>query len=167
MRELAAVWHSLEGGPHMRAAALIAAGISLAAMTAGKDRSEQIKAADQNWMKVFAARNLDASVEACAPDGAVLAPNEPIALGRDGVRKLFQRFFSTPGLQIEWHPTKVEAARSGEIGYSTGVYNMKFKDASGQLANDTGKYVTLWKRGSDGKWQVWRDIFNSDLPAAH
>ena len=27
-----------------------------------------------------------------------------------------------------------------------------------------GKYIVLWKK-VDGKWKLFRDIFNSDLPA--
>jgi ketosteroid isomerase-like protein len=131
---------------------------------AARDTTGGIRTADQDWARVFAAKNLDASVAICAPDGAVLAPNAPIAAGREEIRKLFQGFFAIPGFQITWHPTKIEVARSGEIGYSSGVYEMQFKDASGKPASDTGKYVTIWKRTPDGKWQVVRDIFNSDLP---
>jgi hypothetical protein len=28
------------------------------------------------------------------------------------------------------------------------------------------KYVTAWKKQSDGTWKVTADIFNSDLPSA-
>jgi hypothetical protein len=30
--------------------------------------------------------------------------------------------------------------------------------------NDTGKFVEVWKKQSDGKWKCTVDIFNSDLP---
>jgi ketosteroid isomerase-like protein len=148
----------------MRAAVLTVVAVCIAVAAAAKDRADEIRAADQDWAHVFAAKDLDASVNACAPDGAVMSPNAPIAMGRDEIRKLFQGFFAMPALELTWHPTKVEAAQSGEIGYSTGVYNMKFNDASSKPMTDTGKYVTIWKRGSDGKWLVVRDIFNSDLP---
>jgi ketosteroid isomerase-like protein len=132
---------------------------------AAQDASEEIRAADKNWEQVFAAKNLEASVDVCAPDGAVMPPNAPIAAGREQIRKLFQGFFAIPALQLSWHPTKTGA--SGDLGYSTGVYQMHFNDPSGKPASDTGKYVTVWQRGGNGKWQVVRDIFNSDLPAAH
>jgi ketosteroid isomerase-like protein len=29
---------------------------------------------------------------------------------------------------------------------------------------DKGKYIVLWKK-EDGKWKLFRDCYNSDLPA--
>ena len=135
------------------------------AASAAEDAStntDAIRAADEQWERVFAAKNLDASVEMCAPDGAVLAPNAPAAMGRDSIRKLFESFFAIPGFQISWHANGGGVARSGDLGYTTGVYQLRFNDPSGKAMTDTGKYVTVWKQ-SGGKWQVVRDIFNSDL----
>ena len=42
-----------------------------------------------------------------------------------------------------------------------GVYT--FNDANGTTL-DKGKYICLWKM-EDGKWKIYRDIFNSDMPA--
>jgi ketosteroid isomerase-like protein len=125
---------------------------------------DAIRAADQQWMKVFADKDLEKSVVFCAADGSVLAPNAPIAVGRDAIGKLFSGFFALPGLKIGWHPDKAQVAKSGELGYTSGVYQMTFNDPSGKPVSDTGKYVTIWKKQSDGSWKVLFDIFNSDLP---
>jgi len=142
--------------------------ISGALSSAQKMRSgpeDAIRAADQHWARVFAAKDLENSVAFCAENASVLAPNAPIATGKQAIGQLFSGFFALPSLTIEWHPTKVEVARSGELGYSTGVYQMSFKDSSGKLVTDRGKYVTVWKKQADGSWRVALDIFNSDLPA--
>ncbi|HST51518.1 MAG TPA: DUF4440 domain-containing protein [Pyrinomonadaceae bacterium] len=125
---------------------------------------DAIRAADQQWMKVFADKDLEKSVAFCAADGSVLAPNAPIAVGKDAIGKLFSGFFALPGLKISWHPDKAQVAKSGELGYTSGVYQMTFNDPSGKPVSDTGKYVTIWKKQSDGSWKVLFDIFNSDLP---
>ena len=65
---------------------------------------------------------------------------------------------------IEWHPTKVDVAGAGDMGYSSGVYQLSFKDPSGRTISDKGKYITIWKKEAGGKWKVAMDIFNSDLP---
>src|ERR1041384_6048833 len=93
--------------------------------------NDAIRKADQDWLRVFAAKDLTKSVDFVIAGGAVLAPNAPIATGHEAIGKLFEGFFSIPELKIEWHPSKVEAARSGELGYSTGAYQMTFKDTSG------------------------------------
>jgi ketosteroid isomerase-like protein len=154
---------------HMLVKSLTTAAVfaSLAAFGFAQDKAEEIRAADQAWAHAAGAKDLDACVGVLGADGAVMPPNAPIAASKEEARRFFASFFALPGSSIAWHATKVEVARSGEIGYSTGVYETHFNDTSGKTVSDTGKYVTVWKRASDGKWQVVRDIFNSDLPAGH
>ena len=126
---------------------------------------ETIRAADQQWLKVFAAKDIEKSAAFCAVDGSVLAPNAPIATGDAAIKKLFAGFFALPDLKISWQPLRIQVARSGELGYSSGAYQMKFNDPSGKPISDAGKYVTVWKKQKDGSWKVLLDIFNSDLQA--
>ena len=135
----------------------------VAIMNAQAARNE-IRKADQDWLRVFAAKDLAKSVDFVMADGSVLAPNAPIATGHEAVSKLFAGFFALPDLKIEWTPKEVNVARAGDLGYSTGAYHMSFKDPAGKTIEDNGKYVTIWKR-QNRKWRVAYDIFNSDLPA--
>ena len=132
------------------------------AVTHGQTTRNAIRKADQDWLKVFAAKDLAKSVDFVLEDGSVLAPNVPIATGHDAISKLFAGFFGLPDLKIEWTPNNVQVARSGDIGYSTGVYRMSFKDPNGKTIEDKGKYLTVWKR-QGRNWRVAYDIFNSDL----
>lgn len=124
---------------------------------------DSVRAADQEWLSVFGARDLVRSVDYVLADGSILAPNTPIATGHEAIRKLFAEFFALPELKIQWRPANIEVARSGELAYSTGVYLMSFKDPAGKLIEDRGKYLTVWKKQANGKWKVAYDIFNSDL----
>ena len=125
-----------------------------------------IRAADEEWARVFAARDLDRSVEVCTSDAAVLAPNAPRASGHKAIRELFQETFALPELKISWTPSEIRVARSGDLGYSTGEYKMTFKDPKGTTVSDVGKYSTVWQKQRDGAWKVLLDTFNSDLPAS-
>jgi ketosteroid isomerase-like protein len=60
----------------------------------------------------------------------------------------------------------VEVARSGDLGYSQGTYDLTFNDPSGKPMTDRGKYLEVWKKQADGSWKCAVDTFNSDLPAA-
>lgn len=126
---------------------------------------EAIRAADQQWLSVFAAKDLERSVAFCAEDGSVLAPSAPIATGKEAIGKLFSGFFALPNLKISWRPVKAQVAKSGELCYTSGAYQMSFNDQSGKVVSDKGKYVTVWKKQGDGSWKVVLDIFNSDMPA--
>jgi ketosteroid isomerase-like protein len=126
----------------------------------------ELRSADQAWMKVFSAKNLDQAMAFMAPNGSVLAPNAPTATGTDAVRKVYAGLLALPDLRISWTPTTAAAARSGDLGYTQGTYDMSFTDAGGKQVSDKGKYVTIWKKQPDKSWKVLVDIFNSDLPPA-
>lgn len=145
--------------------AVLLAGISLLAVPGARaDATDSIRAADQAWMKVFAAKDLDKSVNLVDSQGSILSPNAPIATGHDAIRKQFAGFFALPDLQISWHIDRASVAKSGELGYTSGTYDMTFTGPDGKPIPDQGKYVTVWKKQSDGSWKVALDIFNTDLP---
>ncbi|HEY4643203.1 MAG TPA: DUF4440 domain-containing protein, partial [Bacteroidota bacterium] len=100
-------------------------------------------------------------------DAAVLPPNEAMADGKEASRKTMGEMFAMPGFAVKWQPTKVVAARSGDLGYSLGTYELSMDGPKGKPMTDRGKYVTIWKKQADGTWKVALDMFNSDLPMAH
>ena len=153
---------------HVFACILALVVLSSVALLATKTSAAEadLRSADQAWMKVFFAKNLDRAMEFMAPNGSVLAPNAPTATGADSVRKVYAGLLALPGLQISWTPTTAAASRSGDLGYTQGTYEMSFTDPGGKQVSDKGKYVTVWKKQPDKSWKVVADIFNSDLPPA-
>jgi len=66
---------------------------------------------------------------------------------------------------ISWKASKVEVAKSGELGYIYGTYQDSVQDPKGgPPVRDTGKLVEIWKRQPDGEWKCIVDTYNSDLP---
>ena len=59
----------------------------------------------------------------------------------------------------------VEVARSGDLAYVTGTYELSETDAKGKPMTDKGKYLEVWKKQVDGNWKCVIDMFNSDLPS--
>jgi ketosteroid isomerase-like protein len=125
-----------------------------------------IRAADAAWSKTAESKQVDAWVAYYAEDATVLPPNEPMASGTQAIRKTIGDMLAIPGFSIKWQATKVEGARSGDIGYSFGTYEATVNDAKGTPMMDHGKYVTIWKKQPDGSWKSIVDTFNSDLPPA-
>lgn len=124
---------------------------------------DAILAADAAWLKVYQAKDLAKSVAFCDEQGSMLAPDTPIATGKDAIAKVIADDFIHDN--IMWHAIKVGVARSGDLGYTSGATEMNVKDASGKTVVYRGKYLTVWKKQEDGSWKVLYDMFNSDLPA--
>lgn len=91
-------------------------------------------------------------------DGKSMEPNEPAFVGRK---------------KIQTHYSIVMNAGANKLGLvTTGLWGdekmlaeegeFTFMDKDGKQL-DKGKYIVLWKR-EDGKWKLFRDCYNSDLP---
>jgi uncharacterized protein (TIGR02246 family) len=123
-----------------------------------------IRKADATFAAAALAKNLDSFVSFYADEAAVLPPNEPLITGRDNIRKVFTELMATPEFSISWQPSKVDVARSADLGYSIGSYHMTLHGPDGKPTMDMGKYATVWKKQTDGSWKVVVDMFNSDAP---
>ena len=123
-----------------------------------------IREADIAWSTVAEAKQIDMFKSYFLDDCVLLGPNEPMAIGKDAIHKMIDGMFGMPGFSVKWQPTKVEAARSGDFGYSLGTYEMTYNDPKGKLMTDQGKYATVWKKQTEGSWKAALDMFNSDLP---
>lgn len=61
--------------------------------------------------------------------------------------------------------TTLEVELLGRTAAEVGQYEIDVKPASGTAMHDHGKYIVLWKRDAKGEWQLYRDIFNTDVAA--
>jgi ketosteroid isomerase-like protein len=59
---------------------------------------------------------------------------------------------------MTWEPQGGDISASGDLGYTYGIYEMRFKDSSGNV--ERGTYVTVWKKQEDGRWKVVLDSGN-------
>ena len=128
------------------------------AFAAGAEE-KAVRDADAEWSKVAGAKDLDKTVAFYADDAVVMPPNQVAVTTKDGIRNLWKGFLDI--LQdISWKTTRVEVAKSGDMAFLTGTYEMTMKDGT----KDHGKYCEVWeKKGST--WKVGIDMFSSDLPA--
>jgi ketosteroid isomerase-like protein len=67
-----------------------------------------------------------------------------------------------PGLLV-WWPIYADAARSGDLGYTTGPYEFRQKGPDDKEVF-TGNYMTIWRKQTDGTWKVAIDFGISNPP---
>ena len=122
-----------------------------------------IREADSAWSAAAGAKDLDGYLFYFAPDASSFPPNAPIATGTEAIRRAWVQDSASPG-NVSWKTAKVEVSRASDLGYASGTYEFTFNDAKGKRVADRGKYLTVWKKQSDGKWKAVADMYNSDLP---
>ena len=93
-------------------------------------------------------------------DAVLNPPHEPAVKGRAAIQAWLGKL--PPITAFKLNPVQVEGC--DDLAYVLGTYTMTMAPpgAPGPVT-DSGKYVEISRRQSDGRWLVAVDIFNSDL----
>ena len=150
------------------AVVLLAVGCNSAPAPAPDTRAADeaaVRKADADWVKAAQTKNVEDWLGFYTDDVVVLAPNDKTAMGKQSARKSVGELLALPGLSFSWAPTKVEVAKSGDLAYLYGTYQMMATGPDGKPMSDNGKMVEIWKKQADGSWKCIVDTWNTDLPA--
>ncbi len=128
-------------------------------MQAPQTDLERFKAMRDVWQSAYDAKDPAASAAIYAEDGALLPPNSETISSRAAIEAYLTESLAS-GISVGLKDTEVYA--HGDVGYMAGTYTVT--DAGGATI-DKGKYVDIWRQ-VDGKWQISRAIWNSNLPLA-
>jgi uncharacterized protein (TIGR02246 family) len=141
---------------------ICASGYVAAQLAKTTDDEQRIRAADAAWSHASETKDVDQFISFYAYDASVLPFNAPIATGKEQVRQLWSALMSKPGFWLHFAPTKINVAKSGDLAYEVGTFELKLSDAAGNASSSPGKYVVGWKKQADGNWKAELDIFNTD-----
>jgi len=100
-----------------------------------------------------------AFMEYAADSAVLLQRNIMPIVGKEAIYKTFEAFSDT-GFTLTWEPLFAEISKSGDLGYTYGLYTHLVKSGNSQAR---GKYVTIWKRQADGSWKYILDGGNEGL----
>lgn len=142
---------------------LATAGASCATVAVNPATEEAaIRARSAEWNRAVSARNVDAVVAFHTPDAVAMMPNMASATGHAAIRETWRGAFALPNLALNWQPTRITVAQSGDVATEVGTYTMSFDTPQGRV-NDAGGYTTVWRK-VDGGWMVASDIVTSSQP---
>jgi ketosteroid isomerase-like protein len=99
-----------------------------------------------------------------AEDGVALGNGAAPLIGKIAIVKSAN--WSPKDYQLTWTPTDAMMGPSGDMGYTWGHYEGRSKDANGNLVLTSGRYITMWRKESDGSWKVVLDAGANEPPEA-
>lgn len=124
------------------------------------DAAAELLAADRAFAAATAERGVEGWVAWFAEDGAMVRGSGEV-VGHAAIRAAMGPFLEDPALGLRWEPTRAEVAPGGDLGYTVGTYEIVGRDpATGEVTAtlENGMYLTVWRRGADGGWEVVADI---------
>lgn len=110
------------------------------------------------WMAFVAAGDSVGLANMYAQDAKFMMNGAPAISGRKNIQSAFSGIMKSGISRVDliiidvWG-TENFLAEEGEVSFFVGDTEV-----------DQGKYIVLWKK-EEGKWKMFRDIFNSNLPA--
>jgi ketosteroid isomerase-like protein len=121
--------------------------------------------ADRAFNNATAERRTDGWMQFIAEDGEMIRSAGTIT-GRAAIRDEMGKAFADTAFSLRWEPLQSDVGAGGTLGYTNGRYEARFRDAKGNAAMRTGRYLTVWKKQADRSWKVVRDIGVQDPPPA-
>jgi ketosteroid isomerase-like protein len=114
------------------------------------------------WSQAISSKDLDRTLSFYADDAIYMGAGRPAADTPEKRRELWVNDYALPGFSSKETTQKIEVARSGDLAYQTGKYELTLIDQSGKTVESTGKFLVMWKKQADGNWKAIVDIDNSD-----
>ena len=127
---------------------------------------KELRGIEAQWNKDYNSRDVDAVMGHYAEDAALANPGAQLAAASDSRRAAITQFLSDPNLKISFASDRVQVAKSGDIAYTRGHFTIQGTDpATKQPRTDTGNYLTVWTKQSDGSWKAVEDFITPGAAA--
>ena len=109
----------------------------------------------QKHLDASLAQDIDTLVETFTEDGVEMPPGGPAVIGREAYRAHCEAMLQHAG-DFSCSFDIAELVVSGDWAFERGIFECTMGDGS----EDRGKYLWIYKRGTDGRWRFARIIYN-------
>ena len=125
-----------------------------------------LRDADQAWAETTDAKGF---LSFFTEDPIWIFCGLPKLEGKEEVGDFASNVFAQPEYKLDWKADRVEVGTSGDMGYTAGNWKSSHENPDGQLVENSGSYLAIWKKQKDGKWKVaveidflGQELFQSD-----
>jgi uncharacterized protein (TIGR02246 family) len=120
---------------------------------------------EAQWNQAYVAKDPDKIASFYADDAVLMVPGEDAIRGKDAIHSGFKQMVADSAMSLKFHSDRVDVAKSGDMAYSAGTYEMTATDsATHKVINDHGNFVTDYRKQADGSWKAVADIATSAVP---
>ena len=109
------------------------------------------------WVEAWDKADASLIASLFAEDGVLLGRNGKMFKGPKQIFERQKTVMESASKGVKATVTTVDLWLDGTTAYETGIYSYKFQE-NGKPVNEEGRYVTIWKRQSDGSWKIASDM---------
>jgi len=145
------------------ALAAVVANLSLAAFADDipAEARQTIATANADWLPAMKRQDAAAVAAPYANDGLFVAATGQTAVGPEGVARLMRERFAATRV-IDGSLVQDGLRLEGTMIYEWGHADLRLARPSGGEVASSGRYLTVWKRGTNGRWMIIRNLSLGD-----
>lgn len=131
--------------------------VSLTAAGPGQSGSRSLQSlvnSEKSFSRLSAEKGIREAFLAYLADDAVVFRPKPLP-----GKKVYEDAPADSPLLLTWEPAFAEVSSAGDLGYTTGPYELRDRTGPGQSVR-YGHYVSVWERR--GNWQ-WKVVFDGGI----
>jgi len=138
---------------------LLAAPAASAPRSAIDEARPTIAKANADWLPAMEAADAARVAEPYADDGVFVLPNGQTVVGRRAIEEMYRKSLSAGRrvLNGDIHQDGLREAAGGLV-LEWGHAGTTSVGAAGRKTTSAGPYVTVWKKGADGRWAIVRNL---------
>jgi uncharacterized protein (TIGR02246 family) len=122
---------------------------------------------EAQWSQATAANDFEKAISYYAEDAVLMTPGAEALEGKTAIGSAMRARSKDPAFSLHFKTSKADVAKSGELGYTWGAYQLSVTDPeTHQVIHDHGSYVTTYRKQRDGSWKAEADIASSAVPPA-
>lgn len=125
-----------------------------------KEITPDLSDLNARYAAALVAGDLDALPSTYDADAIMLGGGIPAVEGASALEEYYTGVFGAGLTHAALTSGRSRAA--GDVVIDTGRYEMTIEPHGGPTVHDAGKYVHVLRRGEDGGWRIWHDMFVSD-----
>ena len=118
---------------------------------------QSLSQADKDWADACASKSVDRMIAFYDKEAIFSSADGTTIRDRGELRNLWIEQFSLPNYSLTWQAIDVKVAKAGDLGYTSGKWDMQWTSETGKLVKLHGSYVAVWKKQADGSWKVLVD----------
>lgn len=124
--------------------------------------AEELMEIDREFARQSIAQGSHESFLMYIDDSCVLLrPNRAPVIGRKKIEEMYSK--PDTSFTLNWEPLAADISKSGDLGYTYGIYTVVMDSPEGNVVTKEGTYVTIWKKDQHGNWKFVLDTGNQGL----
>jgi len=114
---------------------------------------------DAEWLGAMQAGDAERLAAPYAPDAVFVTPTGRVVIGREAIADLYRNGFAN-GSKVVRGGIHRDGAQPGGFGlvYEWGHGGATRREANGREVAHEGPYLTVWRRGPTGAWEIIRNM---------